>query len=205
MSFKILLSLFTWFSPNTPICACPSFDLLHRISLIRFTALGALYFSWWGMIFASWGPKISKLCNGVFSFSPFSVCLYPLPPPPHLSKASDNCCLVVIISPYLPFGFLDLEKPCAILGIIIFPPYSWINVINSRTWCFSPWSTCCCPLKLFIFSIWVLLQLFLLLLYVRSFFVITIIRPSFYLTLSAHFYSLLLSLLYSWSLISPSS
>ena len=78
------------------------------------------------------------------------ICLDP-PFGPHLSETSFDCFLVLLFSPFLSFGFLDLEKLFASLGLIISPPYSCIGRINLPTCCFSPWSAYSCLLKWLLF------------------------------------------------------
>ena len=65
-------------------------------------------------------------------YCPFSICLDP-PFCPHLSKESANCFLVVLVSTYPYFGLLDLEKLHASLGLVQFPPYSWLGAISPST------------------------------------------------------------------------
>ena len=83
--------------------------------------------------------------------------------------------------------------------------YIWIEAINPPTWRFSPWSTCCCLLKLLIFSSGSSCD---------CFYSYSTSAPSsspqstypFSTSLSLSIFSYLLSsLLYVWSLISPLS
>ena len=58
-----------WLCWRIPYAHVLSLILLNRSSLISLTSLNALYVSWWDMIFASWCPKTSRLCNYLYSFN----------------------------------------------------------------------------------------------------------------------------------------
>ena len=83
------------------------------------------------------GPKIIKVVQLFIliqniHYYPFPICI-DTTPTPHLSETSVKCCLVVLVSPSLSFRYLDLEKLRAIIGLMQFPPYSWLEAINTPT------------------------------------------------------------------------
>ena len=103
--------------------------LPHRFSLIILTDLSDIYISWRYIIVAYWGPKKSRFCNYLFSLNIATTALFPyvLILFYHISEASVVCCLVVIVSPYLSFVFLDLEKLLASIRPMQFP-----HIVGSR-------------------------------------------------------------------------
>ena len=107
-----------------------SFLWFYRTAFLNKVNSSECYiFSLQGMIIAYWGSKTYRLCNFLYLFNMDATAIFPyvlIPFFPHLSETSVDSYLVVIFSPYLSFGLLDLEKLRASLGLIQFIPYIWL-------------------------------------------------------------------------------